>query len=242
MLHDIDPNTGIISWHCHTPTCKYHNCQGWDRGITCQHHEDQQNQPAGETLTAHISDPGVQWVSPNDIALPPCPACGSRMTVHIHDDEDLMPPIVKRDEQTGEILQVTGPDHPNYHQSLWRVDADVIRKQVPHPSLAHLSMGQIQEMQAGIKNKAPETPVDWMLSEVTTLRINGVTQHPAVARHRELARQLQAVGKVYTPPVAGAPVPQESIEDVVTRLLQAHGLITTRLPAIPRSDSSQTHQ
>jgi hypothetical protein len=86
MLHTIDDN-GNIAWHCHTPTCSYHNCQGWDREIQCVHHgETQRAQNAGKTHTAHLSDPAIKWVSENEVELPICPECGNKMTLLVHRD------------------------------------------------------------------------------------------------------------------------------------------------------------
>lgn len=239
MLHAID-NQGNVSWHCHTPTCRYHNCQAWDRHLQCAHHaEGQRNQPAGESLTAHISHPGVEWLEPNYIALPPCPDCGSQTSVYVYDDTELVPPIIKHDEITGEILQVAGPIDPGYNENLWRTDADVIRKQIKHPTVEHLSIGQIQELQADIKNKAPGLPIDGLLTEVTTTKINTVFQVPHVARHRSLAEQLIAAGKVYQPPVVQPNAVTEQVftrtqvVEIVNQLLQDNGLTTSpRLPAV----------
>jgi hypothetical protein len=244
MLYAIDAQ-GNIAWHCHNPTCRYHNCQGWHPGTNCDHHgESQRGQPAGETITAHISDPGVQHTSENEIILPPCPGCLergviSRTTVLVHSDAQLTPPVITKDEQTGEILQVAPADHPDFSWSLWRIDADVIKKQVKHPSVDHLTVSQIQELQADIKNKAPNLPTEGLLTEVTTLKINGVVQHPAVPLHRVLADQLKAAGKVYQP--TPDPIPEQvytraQMEELITTILQQHGLITSpRLPAAPPS-------
>lgn len=239
MLHSID-TTGMISWHCHNPACTYHNCQAWDRGVTCAHHPNRHNEEAGQTITAHISDAGVEWVGPQDIALPPCPGCGARMTLHVHDEEELTAPLITTDEQTGKIIQVAPHPHPKFSGNLWFVDADMIKKRVPHPTLAHLSPDQIAQMQLDIKSKAPEAPTDWMMTEAVHQEIHAVFQHPAVSRHRSLAEQLQAAGKVYTPP---APVVQESQEAMLIRLLQEHGVITSpRLPAVPQPPPTTNNQ
>lgn len=237
MLHAID-TTGMIAWHCHNPACTYHNCQGWDRGVHCAHHgEAQRTQENGQTITAHISDPEVQWTSPQDIALPPCPGCGSRMTLHVHDDEELTAPIITTDEQTGKILQVAPHPHPKFSGNLWFVDADMIKKQQPHPTLAHLSPDQIAQMQTDIKSKAPDAPTDWMLTETVQQEIHAVYQHPAVARHQQLATLLTEAGKVYTPP---EPATQDFVEETVMRLLQEHGVITSpRVPALLNDEKSK---
>jgi len=242
MLHTID-DTGMISWHCHNPRCKYHNCSKWESGIQCTHHGDtQRGQPAGETLTAHLSDPGVHWTDENNIALPPCPECGTQMTLHVHDDEELTPPIITKDERTGKILQVAPADHPKYSPNLWLTNVDITRKQNPHPTLAHLEPDQIIQMQADLRNKAPDAPVDWMLSESIQAEIKSVEQHPAVARHAELARQLKETGKVYQEPAT--PEAQQlftldQVKELITSTLQEHGVITSpRLPTVNPNNPS----
>lgn len=191
MLHNIEKD-GTISWHCITSTCSYHNCAQWDREIACSIHLPG---ITGKTHTTHISDNEVQWVNLVEILLPVCLECGSRWTLRVHDDEELTPPIITRDEITGKILQVAPSTHPKYSHNLWIKDADIIRKHIPHPTLLHLTPEQIHQIQADIRNKAPDAPIDWMMTEVTTEDIHDVYQHPAVARHRELAWQLMKSGK-----------------------------------------------
>ena len=68
-------------------------------------------------------------------------------------------------------------------------------------------------MQEQMKAKAPDAPTEWMLTHTIRQDIHKVYPHPAVARHRELARQLQAIGKVYqddtNQPGTVAPTPDE---------------------------------
>lgn len=205
MLHRIT-EAGQLTWHCSTPTCPYHNCAAWDEGIRCRHHAaTQRQQPQGQSLTAHLGDEGVQWVSACEIELPPCPACAAKKittktTLRVHDDEELTPPIITRDELSGQIVQVAPHPHPKFSGNLWFVRSDTVRTREPHPMLAHLSSEQIAEMQADIKNKAPDAPVEWMQTESTREMIHEVYQHPAVARHLQLAEQMKAAGKL--PPSA----------------------------------------
>lgn len=196
MLHDIDDN-GTIKWHCPNPECAYHNCGNWDQGVTCEVHKQTQRQQAdGLTLSAHISDPHLIWIDPRHICLPVCARCTRRVGINIYSEDEIAQPIIKKDELTGKILQATMPPGYEHHGNLWIKNADIIRKQQPHPTLAHLSPAQIQQMQADIRNKAPEAPIDWMLTETIEEDIHAVFPHPALARHRVLKRQLIAIGKM----------------------------------------------
>lgn len=191
MLHDID-DQGNISYHCANPECRLHNCQGWDNGVFCEAHgEAQRAQPAGETQQRHISDPGVRWSGKNEIELPTC-ECGWQVTsLRVHTDEECTPPTIKRDEQTGKILQIIHPAG----RAPWLRDSEVHHLAVPHPTLAHLPSEKIQELQRHIRSLAPTAPTDWMLSIHIYEDIKDVLPHPAIARHRELARQMEAIGK-----------------------------------------------
>lgn len=224
MLHTID-DQGNTSWHCRTPTCSYHNCDAWDRGISCASHA----QPvSGQTHTAHVSDAAIQWTAPDLIELPVCAECGEKTTLLVHGD--IAEPIIAKDEITKKILQVTMPPNFEHHGNLWFKDADIIKQHVPHPTWAHLPIEQIKQVQEHIRSLAPTSPVDWMIQELTIEDIHSVTKHPAVDRHNALAEQLKAAGKVYEEPVV---VPAPTIEETVARLLQKHGLITSpRLPAV----------
>jgi hypothetical protein len=235
MLHALD-DQGNLAWYCRNPDCRYHSCQAWDDGIKCLAHPDRQNGTIEEAHTAHISDPDIRWVGPQEIALPVCPDCGDSTTLHIHSDEELTPPIITRDEITGKILQVAPHPHPKYSPNLWQTHIDITRKRVPHETLAHLSPDQIAELQAYNRNLAPNIPVDWMMTEAIYADIQSVTQHPAVTRHRALAEQMTSTGKMYEPPTE---VITPTIEETITKLLQEHGLLTSpRVPIVKPSESS----
>jgi hypothetical protein len=152
--------------------------------------------------TYHVSHEKMQWLNEHEIVMPPCSACGAIMTIRVHTDEELTPPVITHDENTGKIVQVAPADHPKFSGNLWFVEKDVVRHPLPHPTLAHLSEGQIKELQASIKNQAPDAPLDWMLTETTREIIHRVFQHPAVAVHRQLADVMRQNGKVYSEPAS----------------------------------------
>ncbi len=81
MLHFVN-DAGHIAWHCQTPHCGYHNCAAWHPAHVCAHHSTARIE--GRTLTAHISHDDVRWVSPDVVALPPCPNCGATMFIKVH--------------------------------------------------------------------------------------------------------------------------------------------------------------
>ena len=83
MLHTIDEQ-GNIFWHCRKATCSYHNCAEWDAEVTCEAHPTKNVQ--GQTHTAHMSDPDVQWTGPDHINLPACQECTERKGLTIHTD------------------------------------------------------------------------------------------------------------------------------------------------------------
>jgi hypothetical protein len=225
MLHTID-DQGNISWHCISmPQCSYHNCTAWDRGVDCSHHTTAG--VSGQTHTAHISDPDIVWMSDHEIALPQCPECGEVLMITVHGD--IAEPVIAKDETTGKILQVAMPVGFEHHGNLWFKDADIVKKYIPHPSWAHLSIEQIRQAQEHIHSLAPNSPVDWMIQELTVEDIHSVVKHPAVDRHNALAEQLKAAGKVYAPPTT---VTTPTIEETVAKILQEHGVITSpRIPA-----------
>lgn len=156
----------------------------------------------GTENQAHVSHEQLQWKTEQEILLPPCSKCGGVATIRVHDDEELTPPIIARDEKSGKILQVAPAEHPKYAGNLWRKDSHIVRHPLPHPTLAEagLSEGQIRELQAYNRSKAPNIPVDWMLTESTREEIREVTPHPAVALHRQLADLMRQHGKEYVPP------------------------------------------
>jgi hypothetical protein len=226
MLHSID-SLGNISWHCHTPNCLFHSCSDWDEGISCLHHEHNSGE-SKDIHSAHISNQGVSWVGPEEIELPVCTQCGEKMTLKVHNN--VAEPIITKDEQTGEILQVRMPEGFEHHGNLWFKDADIVKQAMPHPTLAHLTTDQIRAQQESLRAVAPNAPVDWMMQEMLIEKIHRVIPHPAVARHQELAKQLNAAGKVWIEPT---PQSEESVEDKITRILQEHGVITTpNIPAV----------
>jgi hypothetical protein len=79
MLHTID-DSGTITWHCHNPECRFHNCSEWEAFRQCPHHEDKDAQ--GQSLRTHISHEEVQWIDCDLVALPRC-TCGSRTFVKV---------------------------------------------------------------------------------------------------------------------------------------------------------------
>lgn len=238
MLHAIDAQ-GNIQWHCISmPQCSYHNCEVWDKEIrACSHHA---TRVSGQTHTAHISDPGVIWLSNTTIRTPICDECGAFTMLEIH--ENVIEPIIKRDEITGKILQVVMPPGYEHYHTLWIADANTIRKTVPHPTMAHLTAEQIKQQQELLRSVAPDAPVDWMQQEMIIEDIHNVYPHPAVERHRSLAGQLRASGKVYVPPKEETPEPMytsSQVKEIVTNLLQQHGLITApRLPIVNPNETT----
>lgn len=64
-LHSIDQ--GTLYWKCHKPKPE------------C---------PA--THTIHVNDDTVRWVSPTEVALPPCKGCGELRTLKVVFDEEEM--------------------------------------------------------------------------------------------------------------------------------------------------------
>jgi hypothetical protein len=167
------------------------------------------------------------------------------MSLHVYDDEELTPPVITYDEITHKILQVAPNPHPKYSKNVWKTTVEVTKKLNPHPTFAHLNVDQILQVQADIKNKAPDAPLDWMLTESIQAEIKSVEQHPAVARHADFAQQLIASGNVWQVPSE----PEEpmqvyteaQVKDLVTRILQEHGVITSpRLPAVnPPNETSE---
>lgn len=147
------------------------------------------------------SHDGLKWKTAQEIQLPPCERCGAITTIRVHDEEETPPPKIAIDQNTGKILQVAPGDHPKYSDNLWQRRSEIVRHPLPHPTLAHLSEGQIKELQAYARSKAPDVPVDWMLTETTREVIHEVKPHPAVALHRQLADLMRQNGKVYTEPV-----------------------------------------
>ena len=152
----------------------------------------------GTANAATIYHEGLKWKTAQEIAMPPCERCGAITTIRVHDEEETTPPIVAIDQNTGKILQVAAPDHPTYSDNLWQRRSEIVRHPLPHPTLAHLSEGQIKELQAHNRSLAPNVPVDWMLTESTREVIHEVKPHPAVALHRQLADLMRQSGKVYT--------------------------------------------
>lgn len=154
----------------------------------------------GTENTPHISDEQLRWKTEQEIHLPPCSKCGAIANIRVHDDEELTPPVIARDEGSGKILQVAPAEHPKYSGNLWKKHSDIVRHPQPHPTLANLSEAEIKELQAYNRSKAPDVPVDWMLTETTREVIHSVTQHPAVALHRQLASLMKQHGKEFVPP------------------------------------------
>lgn len=237
MLHTIDAQ-GNIQWHCHSmPECSFHNCQAWDREDTCNFHLNQHNEPAGQTHTINFNDSAVKWTSPQVIELPMCSECGEIMGLQVHSDEELIEPIITKDEMTGKILQVSPHPHPKFSGNLWYKDADIVKKVVPHPTIAYLKPDEIEHLVAHLRSALPGVSTEWMQQEILVEDIHSVYPHPAVARHRSLAEQLNAAGKVYEPPKEVAPEPPvftlSQVRNLITAALQEHGLITLpRLPAV----------
>jgi hypothetical protein len=203
MLHDIDTQ-GNIRWYCRTLECSYHSCMSWDRGIQCSLHPNRDHF-VENVHTAHISDPAIRWTAKDLIELPMCTECGEKTTLAVHGD--IAEPVIAKDELTGKILQVTMPQGFEHHGNLWFKDADIVKQHVPHPAWAHLPIEQIKQAQEMIRSLAPNSPVDWMIQELTVEDIHSVTKHPAVDRHNAMAAQLSASGKVYVAPSQQAAIP-----------------------------------
>lgn len=74
---------------------------------------------------------------------------------------------------------------------------------------------------------------------------NPTESHAIAHRHMALARQMQTIGKVYTPPVqpndvAPPTYTQAQVEEIITKVLQEKGLITTpRLPVVQPPNESK---
>ncbi len=147
-LHHITED-GMLFWHCHTPTCTYHNCT--HPLLDCAHHEHlpREARPAGDLLSAHISHEAVQWTRYGDmIALPTC-ACGRQLFVRaVFSDEELaqlekaveireeytMPVTDSRHEELRQMLAAHGIEIPGRVELVKQ--SRVVGTQ-PHPMLAH---------------------------------------------------------------------------------------------------------
>lgn len=130
---------GYMHWECHSGKCP--------------------------PLKAHISHEQVAWAEPGLLALPPCPVCGSRMSVKTDfTEQELLPPIIQRgtdlNGKQDAVLSVTVQGASNLTWIESHYEKHFIR---------------------GV--------------ETEVLFIDDVFQHPMVARHLELARQVKAIGK-----------------------------------------------
>lgn len=207
MLQSVDEQ-GTITWECHWRT--------HDGAPAC-----------GQENTYHLSHEGVQWLNEREIAIPACVKCGAKMTIRIPTEEEMTPPIITRDE-TGQIMQVEpAPGYEHFFKH-WQKDADIVHDALPHPTLQHLSLDEIRAMQEHIKAKAPNAPVDWMVSTTPREVIHAVSPRAFVAHHQELARQMQAAGKVWSEPevVQREPmVPLSRVRSLVEEMLRERGII-----------------
>lgn len=196
---------GTLTYNCqavhpHASLCEYHNCSTWE-DATCPHPlcAVTANGPhVGKDIVVHISHPDVVHVSSHPhygecIALPPCPGCGSVMAIRVYPEhEQVEPQIIPDASGLGHTLQF----HPRANDNLWRVHGETSHQYVPHPTLAHLSIEQIQAHQDALTSVAPDAPVDWMLSKVQINRIHRVELRPHVAHHQRLLEKMREAGKV----------------------------------------------
>lgn len=175
MLDNVDKK-GNVTWICA------------GLGNTCK-----------ETITYHLNHDDMQFVRENEIVMPACQKCGTRMTIYVHGDHELLEPIITKDAITGKILQAADNPHPDYRDNIWIKHTSIVHTPMPHPTLAHLSVEQIKELQALNRSKAPDMPLDWMLTESIHEEIHSVTMRPFVEHHRSLAEQMKTAGKGYVP-------------------------------------------
>jgi len=201
----IDEESGTITYNCHNMNpevdCPYHNCGTWT-DLDCRRadHQFKHEQPQGLDIVLHVSHPDLVFLpkhktsEPDHVAFPPCPGCGATMTMRVYTDAERMAPTIVSDQQTGLIHKVEF--HPKANPNTYRVIADVVRRTVPHPDYAHLTAGQIAELQARIQQAAPAANVSWMQSEVITPIIHGVVLRPHVVQHDAVAKAMRMAGKM----------------------------------------------
>jgi hypothetical protein len=147
---------------------------------------------------AHISHPQVVRNADRTIDLPPCETCVARgtpttLSIRAATDEELTPPTITRDELTGQILQVAPTPGYEAFDNHWGKVVEITHTPIPHPTLAHLSPQEIQAMQEQIKAKAPDAPIDWMLTTQVREKIHAVFLCPWVERHREVWRRIEEI-------------------------------------------------
>lgn len=117
--------------------------------------------------SAHISHEQVEWIHAGHLALPPCPVCGSRM-------------FVKTDFTEQELLPpiiTRGTDLNGKEDAILSVTV-----------LGAFNLTWIESHHEKHIINDVETEV---------LFIDDVFQHPMIARHLELERQLKAIGKTH---------------------------------------------
>lgn len=137
----------------------------------------------GQHLQAHISHEQVQWTDATTVALPPCPDCGSQMFLNVaFAEQDLMPPVISRDA-SGKIIDVRHIGATNLTK-IWE----------------HIEKRMIvdEERRAVLKQHGfPDALIEALLPPMVVYErvIDRVEPHPAIARHQELVRQLQGIGK-----------------------------------------------
>jgi hypothetical protein len=188
-------DAGNVQYHCTaTPDCPYHNCGAWV-DVRCGHkgHETPQALPPGQSISVHVTHEQCQWISSNHIALPPCPGCGSHMTVRIHSEEEKLPPRILCDEQTGAILQVA--HHPKANPNLTAIVKEVKTVKVPHAAFRDLAPDHLAQLISAMQSLGAKD-TSWMTTEVPVEVIQSVTHpRPHVVQHERLAAAMHAHGK-----------------------------------------------
>ena len=108
----------------------------------CTWRSSQFTPACGAENTLHISHEAVKWININVVEVPPCVRCGAKMSLRIPTDEEMTPPIVVKDPQSGDAHLTHAPGYEEFHTH-WDIrtervdDKNVVREVVPHSWVAH---------------------------------------------------------------------------------------------------------
>ena len=174
-LHHITSD-GDVVWHCAGRDCEHHNCADpldeHGTPVGCVHHREVDQRPAGTPLTAHVSHEDIAWVPST---IPDHPESTMIALPQCGCGMQMFVKAVFSDEELA-MPNITIPEYEEYQESVLDKDNERLR----------LALAK-----HGIE-------IDQVVHIVKQRRVIGEHQHPMIARHQELARQLIAAGKVPT--------------------------------------------
>jgi len=171
-LHSYNEETGDLEYYCTNPECSHHSCADWEAFRTCAHHDQME----------YVVVPAAEMQQRLAGVLPP------------EQLQQLGDTIISQQSAAHRVSGGTSNVHHASHEDIkWTGPNEV---QLPMCECGTQMTLKVNFSDAELN--APNIKIVRRNKDNPTI-IDGIDQHPMVARHQALAKKLEQLGNVYRP-------------------------------------------